>query len=340
MTVSPTARYYEDAAPFVRRYMDTMHAAVNETGNFLKACCVQPPLGIQKSYLTPAALLKSATAFKEGLAALSPSQSAIRERVKRASMAITYVVLWRWAGLRAFAANTSHTWPFADDKEAAFTEFAGIYNATGTDRLTTGTQNRGGAALRWLHNEVFAPPGPPPAPSPGQGLYVEVVLDECSASAGDCQLASRWTAVPAGRPNTTIFKSALSTAGKPCYAINIPGTMIGPKQHQVVAYGDAHSTCDTDAVQNTFSVSGGLLGMTRSYHTSVCSAVFCCVTAVQGSDKLAMTSCDGANSLQHFEVEGLGSGKPGQIRHKASGRCLATKNCKRPHASAPKTHSP
>eukprot|EP01051_Picozoa_sp_SAG22_P024905 SAG22_NODE_7124_length_773_cov_1.053412_3_plen_71_part_01 len=52
--------YYEDAAPFVRRYMDTMHATVKETGHFLKACCVQPPVGIHKSYLAPTALLQSA----------------------------------------------------------------------------------------------------------------------------------------------------------------------------------------------------------------------------------------------------------------------------------------
>jgi hypothetical protein len=40
--------YYQDAAPFVRLYMDTMHAAVSSTKHFLKACCVQPPAGIHK----------------------------------------------------------------------------------------------------------------------------------------------------------------------------------------------------------------------------------------------------------------------------------------------------
>jgi hypothetical protein len=45
--------YYGHAAPFVRLYMDTMHAAVDETGHFLRACCTGPPAGIEKSYLTP-----------------------------------------------------------------------------------------------------------------------------------------------------------------------------------------------------------------------------------------------------------------------------------------------
>ena len=39
------AGYYASAAPFVRTYMDTMHAAVKTIWHFLKACCVQPPAG-------------------------------------------------------------------------------------------------------------------------------------------------------------------------------------------------------------------------------------------------------------------------------------------------------
>lgn len=327
--------YYEQAGPYIRRYMDTMHEAVNETCPVRGAYIIQPPAGILKCYLTPKALLTSATAFKDGLNALNPSQSAVRGRVRRASMAVSYVVLWRWASLREFASNNSIAWPYADDKEAAFTDFAEIYNATGLDRLTGGTQNRGEDALRWLHKQLFEPPGPPPAPSPAQGLYAEIVLDECSASAGECQLANFWTAVPSSRPNMTIFKSGLSIDGNSsnssCYAINVPGIPIGPNKAQVLAYGDATRMCDTDAVQNTFGISGGLLGMTRAYHTSACSAVFCCITAVQGSEQVVMGACDGGNPLQHFDVHNH------QIRHKASGRCLATKNCQNPHAATLKT---
>jgi hypothetical protein len=70
--------------------MDTMHAAVDETGAFLKSCCLQPPAGIHKEFLTPMALLESATAFNEGVAAVSASAEAKhRARVERASMAIS-----------------------------------------------------------------------------------------------------------------------------------------------------------------------------------------------------------------------------------------------------------
>lgn len=45
---------------------------------------------------------------------------------------------------------------------------------------------------------------------------------------------------------------------------------------------------------------------------------------------LAMAACDSTNSLQQFEVEIL-DGTPGHIKDKATGRCLTTKKCKRPH---------
>lgn len=193
----------------------------------------------------------------------------------------------RWEELRGYAANTSYAWPLAEDKQAGFDSFARIYNATGTQRLTTGTQDRGEAALRWLHAQVFAPPAPPgPSPS-AQGLYVEVVLDECSnttapSSATDCRLAELWTAVPTATPNATIFRSALSVDGQSCYAMNVPGVPV--HGDQVLAYGDSHHTCDSHALQNTFvSVSSGLLAMSRGYTTSACSAV------VRTNDNLSLS---------------------------------------------------
>lgn len=44
---------------------------------------------------------------------------------------------------------------------------------------------------------------------------------------------------------------------------------------------------------------------------------------------LAMAACDPTNTLQQFEVERL-DGKPGQIKDKATGRCLQTKGCGKP----------
>ena len=75
-------------------------------------------------------------------------------------MAISYVFLWRWAELRQFAANISYPWPLAGSShQAAFDSFARIFNATGTQALTSGTSqisaDKGSGALLWLHKCVF-----------------------------------------------------------------------------------------------------------------------------------------------------------------------------------------
>ena len=207
--------YYGAAAPFVRLYMDTMHAAVDETRHMLRACCLAPPAGIKKSFLTPMALLESATAFKDGMAALKPAETALTKRVERASMAISYVFLFRWAELKDFAANIGYSWPLANDQQAAFDSFARIFNATGTHMLTGGS-GTGEAALLWLHNCSF---GICKSGAGGaKADYAEIVLDECThlaSTPSDCQLAALWSAVPAEpnplEPNGTLFKSALST---------------------------------------------------------------------------------------------------------------------------------
>eukprot|EP01052_Picozoa_sp_SAG31_P027932 SAG31_NODE_2654_length_5292_cov_2.266898_4_plen_372_part_00 len=327
--------YYRAASPFIRLYMDTMHAAVDETAHFLRACCVQPPAGIHKTFLTPLALLESASAFKEGLAALKPTEAKLIERVERASMAISYVFLWRWAELREAASNISYSWPLADEQEAAFSDFARIFNATGTQILTIGTQqNKGGAALDWLHQCVF---GKCPGGSvDGQPMYAEVVLDECSSPHGstmDCQHADMWTAAKSKLPNGTMFINGLSN--KTCYALNVPPTTVA--QGQVLAYGDATEECSPEAVENQFiSVGSGMLSMTKGFFTAACKSTDgCCVEAVPGSGSLVMAACDPTNTLQQFEIEGSlfssrdNPGKPGRIKDK-KGRCLTTKNCARP----------
>jgi hypothetical protein len=153
--------YYGKAAPHIHAYMHIMHNSVQAKKYVLKACCIQPPVGTHKAFLTPTALLQSATAFKEALGALNrTTEAAIVRRVERASMAISYVFLWRWAELKTFAStNASYIWPLAGTKQGAFDNFARIYNATGTQALTSGTCHnpayKGPGALTWLHMCIF-----------------------------------------------------------------------------------------------------------------------------------------------------------------------------------------
>jgi hypothetical protein len=88
--------YGEVGAPFVRLYMDTMHAAIDETGYHLLACCTPPPAGVNKPFLTPLALLVSARAFADAMTALNATGGAkavvYGKRIERASMANIYTV--------------------------------------------------------------------------------------------------------------------------------------------------------------------------------------------------------------------------------------------------------
>ena len=97
---------------------------------------------------------------------------------------------------------------------------------------------------------------------------------------------------------------------------------------QVIAYGDA--ACDTGSPQSTFVSVSGALRMMKGFTTSTCTTPDgCCIQAAPRSGSnataLSMAACDPTNVHQQFEP--VGKGKPGQIRDKASGRCLSVKTC-------------
>jgi hypothetical protein len=296
---------------------------------------------MNKAYLTPDALLTSAKAFTDASAALAKEDNdksgVYGARVARARMANLYTVLWRWDELRTFASNQSMTWPMAEvTQQTAFDWFATEYNKTGTRQLTidrTGPTMAGGSDLNWLHSCLFAT-------CPGGGgddqIYAEVVVDECSGTTIDCELASYWTAINAtgGTANTvgTMFRSELSTdtasgSGR-CLALNIPGDSSLTSGNQVVAYGDASGACDADATQNTFVHGSGLLATPKGFTTIKCTTKDGCCIQASTNGNLSMVSCDKTNANQQWEVESLVKGKPGQIRDKATGlRCLSLKKC-------------
>ena len=166
------AGYYGTiGAPAVRSYLDTMHTAIANTsyagyGVGANGLGMPPPAGVRKTYLTPRALLLSARAFRDGAESLGnvagPKAAVYLARLERASMAILYPVMWRWAELKRFAVNESMAWPLHEDLQGTFDHFAAVFNATGTLVLTDRTQHLSAAqALGWLHVCVFAPPHKP-----------------------------------------------------------------------------------------------------------------------------------------------------------------------------------
>ena len=132
-------------------------------GDFVKACCVIPPAGAHKAYLTPLAVLTSASAFQDALKALTAAAAAAARagdtvggnstyvygdtpavvakhvvRIERASMAANYVMLWRWDEFDQYARNHSLPWPIQPTKQAAFDDFARIFNRTGSEHVVCG----------------------------------------------------------------------------------------------------------------------------------------------------------------------------------------------------------
>jgi len=114
--------YYGQAAPFVRLYMDTMHGSIADTSYFMGE-----GFALDAAFLTPIALLTSAGAFVDGRSVVTGLEL---ERMNRASMAVYYVILMRWAELDSFARTESLKWPLEPTIEAAFEVFASAYNAT------------------------------------------------------------------------------------------------------------------------------------------------------------------------------------------------------------------
>ena len=248
-----------------------------------------------------------------------------------------FQVLWRWSELKSFAANESLAWPLRATKEDEFKHFAAIYNATGTRQVANGAPKGAGPALAWLR-ECVLDKCPSGGGGPDVALYAPVVLDECSSSTNPaCELATAWTAITSTTPsgvNATIFRNGLSLPEIPhhryatCYALNVPPTeVLG--HDQVVAYGDHTGKCAKDAKENMFHLQSGMLATTIGYTTEDCKAEGGCCMQADAAGSLVMAACDSTNPLQQFEVERL-DGKPGQIKDKATGRCLQTKGCAKP----------
>ena len=122
--------YYGQAAPYVRLYMDTMHGSISDTEFWMGE-----GFPLDAPFLTPVALLTSASAFVHGRSVVSGVEL---ERLNRAAMAVYFPILMRWAELQSFAQTESMQWPLEHSLEAAFETFASAYNATTQAYCTDG----------------------------------------------------------------------------------------------------------------------------------------------------------------------------------------------------------
>eukprot|EP01043_Picozoa_sp_COSAG02_P020898 COSAG02_NODE_1044_length_15004_cov_106.824287_4_plen_304_part_00 len=139
-------------------YMDTMHAAVDETNFYLHTCCTAAPKGTSKAYLHPMSLITSAQALLAGERATSGEA---KKRIIKASMSVLYPILWNWDEVTSFARAESIEWSSVmtpQTKHAAWEHFAGLYNSTGTHMLNNGQGHSGCVGqcpLTWMRDHLF-----------------------------------------------------------------------------------------------------------------------------------------------------------------------------------------
>ena len=132
-----------------------MHGAVADTSYFMRE-----GFPLDAAFLTPIALLTSASAFVEGRKVVDGIEL---ERLNRSAMAVYYPVLMRWAELSEFARTEAMDWPLEPTIEAAFEVFAAAYNATaeayaGTHRVPPSFHEGAPGSLADVHSTLFIQP--------------------------------------------------------------------------------------------------------------------------------------------------------------------------------------
>jgi hypothetical protein len=128
--------------------VDTMHGAVADTNFYMRENFDE-----HAAFLTPIALLTSATAMNGGKKAVAGD--GIRSgRIDVVKLAVYYPILLRWDEMRDFAKNESLPWPLEETKEAAVDWFVQVGSQLKPKPLTH--LNEGGTHdLAWFKQTVM-----------------------------------------------------------------------------------------------------------------------------------------------------------------------------------------
>lgn len=148
--------YGQDAAPYVRLYMDIFTGAIDDTNFYMRE-----NFPVNAAFLTPAGLIAAMRALNDGASAASAvadTTTKYVDRVREVMISVQYVVLLRWEEVLKFAGGNPHSaaaWPFGQTQELAWDSF----NATAS-RIGVTAVREGGCNLTCFHAQVFAKPAP------------------------------------------------------------------------------------------------------------------------------------------------------------------------------------
>lgn len=155
--------FTEAGAPHVRVFLETLTSASERSG-VLPMHTISPwnwkitgPAFLNASHFTE--LLQCNSAFRAAFGVVK--SEAVVARLHKAYMSVLLPSLWRWNELRAFSDKHDIAWPLPTTKQAAFDEFARIYNATHTAGIYYNNFYAipapcvYGCALQWLWQCIF-----------------------------------------------------------------------------------------------------------------------------------------------------------------------------------------
>ncbi|MCK4627115.1 MAG: DUF4838 domain-containing protein, partial [Phycisphaerae bacterium] len=133
------AGYYEDAAPFMEKYINLVHDEVERT-EFYMRCYV----AICAPFLTPGVILRAEKIFQDAERAVA-GKDEVLERVRLAHLPVQYVVITCWSDMVQAARKANQPWPFPATPADAVAEFCRT-----CDRHKITSLSEGGKTPEWL----------------------------------------------------------------------------------------------------------------------------------------------------------------------------------------------
>eukprot|EP01052_Picozoa_sp_SAG31_P002533 SAG31_NODE_90_length_26410_cov_175.663981_10_plen_159_part_00 len=108
------------------------------------------------SYLNPPLIIEAVGNFSRSVKQLRQDKlSLFAQRLELQSLGVLYVLLLRWAEMRAYAAEAHAVWPVSENKAEALAQFVSIYRANNLDHGIYDGANDG---EDWSINEHLTPP--------------------------------------------------------------------------------------------------------------------------------------------------------------------------------------
>jgi hypothetical protein len=135
------AGYYEEAAPFIEKYLNLIHDEVARQKLYMR-CYVS----MHASFLTPKIILQAERLFLNAELAVAKKPEVL-ERVKVAHVAVRYIAIIRWPEMQQAAREAKQPWPFPATRTEAISQFERVCSKHNITRMAQGGRRK---RVGWL----------------------------------------------------------------------------------------------------------------------------------------------------------------------------------------------